>query len=124
VFASDAEGDMKQDVYISDITLSPGGEATVSYVLNDTVMDAEKYCVLQVRTGEAHDQAAEAAMPKPVTLDGKDLQEQPENPQEPDVPQIPETFDYPVIHHSILIAVLTTGLLLCVYLDGRRRRRI
>lgn len=122
VFASDAEGDMKQDVYASNITLSPGGEATVSYVLNDTVMDAEKYCVLQVRTGEAHDQAAEAAMPKPVTLDGKDLQ--PENPQEPDIPQIPETFDLPVIHCCILVAMVATGLLLSVYLDGRRRKRI
>ncbi len=56
----------KEYVFDSGVTVEPGEEVTLTYVLEDTLMNKEKTANLVVATGEGYDQRMDSLMPVPV----------------------------------------------------------
>ncbi len=61
VYGSDTEG--KEYTFASDEKVIPGGETTVTYLLKDTLMNAEKTAYLTVSLGDEYDQSIQSFMP-------------------------------------------------------------
>ena len=100
VYGSDAEEDNKEYSYASDVSVSPGGEAVVSYIMENAVMAVNVHATVQVRTGEGYDQATSGTMPVPVTITLDQVgqeSENPENPAEPSDPTDPTDPEEPTI---------------------------
>lgn len=100
VYGSDAEEDNKEYTYGTDVSVSPGGEAVVSYIMEDAVMPADVNATVQVRTGEGYDQATSGTMPESVTITLEEIGQEsdnPETPVEPSDPTDPTEPDEPTI---------------------------
>ncbi len=61
IFGRDAEG--KEYTFASDVSVIPGGETTVMYLLENTLMNEEKTAYLTVSLGEEYDQSVQSFMP-------------------------------------------------------------
>ena len=61
IYGSDTEG--KEYTCTSDVNVIPGGETTVTYLLEDTLMNEEKTAYLTVSLGEEYDQSVQSFMP-------------------------------------------------------------
>ncbi|MBE6678270.1 MAG: hypothetical protein E7597_05710 [Ruminococcaceae bacterium] len=61
IFGSDMEG--KEYTFASDVNIIPGGETTVTYLLEDTLINEEKTAYMTVSLGEEYDQSVQSFMP-------------------------------------------------------------
>ncbi len=61
IFGGDTEG--KEYTFASDVNVIPGGETTVTYLLEDTLINEEKTAYLTVSLGEEYDQSVQSFMP-------------------------------------------------------------
>ncbi len=64
IYASDEYN--KEYVFESGVTVEPGEEVVLTYVLEDTLMNEEKTANLVVATGDNYDQRMDSLMPVPV----------------------------------------------------------
>lgn len=93
VYGSTDKEDVREYRYVSEEEITPGAEAAITYVMKDTLMDADVYSVIKAGTGEGYDQGTEAPMPKPVTVEAEDVSVENGGEEKPDTPGIPENPD-------------------------------
>lgn len=126
IYASSSEDDAIVYEYISDVVITPNGEATITYTMADTLIGRGEYSTVQVRLGDKYDQATEAPMPNKVELTVEDLaydQQEPETPDEPEVPdeptQTPETGD----KKTVLVLAVVSMVVICSSVCLYRKRK-
>ncbi len=123
VFASDKAEDVKEYTFESDVVVSANGEATISYLMEDTLMDAEIYSTVQVWTGEAYDQGTEAPMPKPVTLSLEDVSYG-NNGDDTNKPDVSVDADSPSSgdnSQAAIYIIVLIGAVMCLGVVGMKR---
>lgn len=122
VYGSAAAEDEKVYAVAFDTLITAGGEAVVSYVMEETLMDAEIYSTVQAWTGDNYDQGTEAPMPDPVTVTLDDIQLEDGEPTDPDgatdpeVPATPSDPDNPQTgddSHIVLYSTIMLSALMC-----------
>ena len=84
IYATDDENEILKYKNSASVTVSPNGEATVSYTMTDTHIGSGKYSTVQVHMGDNYDQSTEAPMPNPITITIEDVAYIPEVEDEGD----------------------------------------
>lgn len=95
IFATNEKDGVKEYRFESDEMITPGGEATYCYLMEDTFMSDEVYSTVQVWTGDGYDQGTEAPMTKPVTVSAENVSTDNGEEEKPDIPGTPDDSNKP-----------------------------
>ncbi|MBR6796293.1 MAG: hypothetical protein IKM53_02965 [Clostridia bacterium] len=120
IFASSEAKDLLTYAFDGDTSVSPDGEAKISFTLKDTLINRDSYSTLRVSLGEGYDQATEAPMPKPVSRSIEDVLHEkdetepdssdPDNSESDDSSATPPAGDKGTVNAYVLLVVASLAL--------------